>query len=37
MNIADIKNGQLILDIVGFLKVNGNPFNMSIVVQLGAI
>ena len=37
MNIADIKNGQLILDIVGFLRVSGNPFNMSIAVQLGAI
>ena len=34
MNIADRKNGQLILDIVGFLKVNGNPFNMYSAVQL---
>lgn len=37
MNVADIKNGQLILDIVGFLKTNGNEINMSIPVQLGAI
>ena len=37
MNVVDIKNGQLILDIVGFLKTNGNEINMSIPVQLGAI
>ena len=37
MNVADINNGQLILDIVGFLKTNGNEINMSIPVQLGAI
>ena len=37
MNVVAIKNGQLILDIVGFLKTNGNEINMSIPVQLGAI
>lgn len=37
MNVVDIKNGQLILDIVGFLKTNSNEINMSIPVQLGAI
>ena len=37
MNVVDIKNGKLILDIVGFLKTNGNEINMSIPVQLGAI
>lgn len=37
INVADIQKSQLILDIVGFLKTNGNEVNMSIPVKLGAI
>lgn len=37
IQVADLKKGQLILDIVGFLKTNGDEKNMSITVKLGAI
>jgi len=37
INVAELKKGQLILDIVGFLKINGNQINLSIPVNLGAL
>lgn len=37
INVAELNNGKLVLDIIGFLKTNGDETNMSITVQLGAI
>ncbi|ODN55786.1 baseplate assembly protein [Acinetobacter sp. 51m] len=36
IQVADLKKGQLILDIVGFLKTSGNEVNMSIPLKFGA-
>lgn len=37
ISVADLNKGQLILDVIGFLKTNGNEVNMSIPVKLGAV
>lgn len=37
ISVAELNKGQLILDVIGFLKTNGNEVNMSIPVKLGAI
>ncbi len=37
IQVLDMNKGQLILDIVGFLKTSGNEVNMSIPVNLGAL
>ncbi|WP_180060600.1 GPW/gp25 family protein [Acinetobacter sp. YH12135] len=37
IQVAEIQNGQLILDITGFLKTNGMEMNISIPVKWGAI
>lgn len=36
IKVADLKKGQLILDIVGFLKTSGNEVNLSIPLKIGA-
>lgn len=36
ISVAELNKGQLILDVIGFLKTNGNEVNMSIPVKLGA-
>ena len=37
ISVAELNKGQLILDVIGFLKTNGNEVYMSIPVKLGAI
>ena len=37
IQVAEIQNGQLVLDITGFLKTNGMEMNISIPVKWGAI
>lgn len=37
INVAELKKGQLILDIVGILKTTGNQVSLSVPVKLGAI
>ncbi|ATO19997.1 baseplate assembly protein [Acinetobacter sp. LoGeW2-3] len=37
ISVAELNKGQLILDVIGFLKTNGNEVNMSIPVKLGAV
>lgn len=36
IRVAELKNQKMILDIIGFLKSNGNEVNMSIPIKLGA-
>lgn len=37
MQVVEIKDGQLILDIDGYLKLTGTPVNLSFPIKLGAI
>ena len=37
IQVVELNKGQLILDIVGFLKSSGSEVNMSIPVNLGAL
>lgn len=37
LTVVDMKKGQLILDIIGFLKTNGDEINLSIPLKMGAV
>ncbi len=37
INVVGLKEGQLILDIIGFLKTKGDEINLSIQLKIGAV